>query len=169
MTLTSDQIAAAEAAGCRFLPASPAQASRLAMQRKVFQVNGQPMLATRGGGLYETAATLERLIALGQDMLRPTLPEAAPPAQDAGREDPALEPPRRRATEPAPRRRPRPAPAPRAEAWTAPPDPPAQPEPSPKATTARPGRAPRGGERWVTAGAERRGRAGVHWSTRQQR
>ena len=33
------------------------------MQRKVFEINGQPHLATRDGSFFETAGTLERLIA----------------------------------------------------------------------------------------------------------
>src|SRR3712207_1281184 len=35
------------------------------MQRKVFEIDGQPHLATRDGGFFETAGTLERLIAGG--------------------------------------------------------------------------------------------------------
>ena len=33
------------------------------MQRKVFEIDGQPHLATRDGSFFETAGTLERLIA----------------------------------------------------------------------------------------------------------
>src|SRR3712207_5276455 len=33
------------------------------MQRKVFQIDGQPHLATRDGSFFETAGTLERIIA----------------------------------------------------------------------------------------------------------
>ncbi len=63
MRLSYDQIAAARACGIEFPPASPAQVQRLSMQRKVFEIDGQPHLATRDGSFFETAGTLERLIA----------------------------------------------------------------------------------------------------------
>ena len=63
LRLSYDQIAAARACGIEFPPASPAQVQRLSMQRKVFEIDGQPHLATRDGSFFETAGTLERLIA----------------------------------------------------------------------------------------------------------
>ncbi len=63
MRLSYDQIAAARACGIEFRPASPAQVQRLSMQRKVFEIDGRSHLATRDGGFFETAGTLERLIA----------------------------------------------------------------------------------------------------------
>lgn len=63
MQLSYDKVAAARACGIKFPPASPAQVQRLSMQRKVFEIDGQPHLATRDGSFFETAGTLERLIA----------------------------------------------------------------------------------------------------------
>jgi DNA-binding protein H-NS len=63
LQLSLYQIAAAKACGIAFTPASPDQIQRLSMQRKVFWIDGQPHLASRDGSLFETAATLERLIA----------------------------------------------------------------------------------------------------------
>ncbi len=63
LQLSLDQIAAAKASGLEFPPATPAQVQRLSMQRKIFEIDGQPHLATRDGSLFETAGTLERLIA----------------------------------------------------------------------------------------------------------
>src|SRR5215210_6230275 len=63
LRLLYDKVAAARACGIEFPPASPAQVQRLSMQRKVFEIDGQPHLATRDGSFFETAGTLERLIA----------------------------------------------------------------------------------------------------------
>jgi hypothetical protein len=61
--LTQEQVEAAKACGCVFLPASEAQVARLSMQRRVFRVGGRPFVATRdGGGFHETHATMARLI-----------------------------------------------------------------------------------------------------------
>ena len=60
--LSPDDIAAAEACGVSFIPASAAQVQRLAMQRKVFYQAGTPILATRGDGFFETVGTLQHLI-----------------------------------------------------------------------------------------------------------
>jgi hypothetical protein len=63
LQLSYDKVAAARACGIEFPPATPAQVQRLSMQRKVFEIDGQPHLATRDGGFFETAGTLERPIA----------------------------------------------------------------------------------------------------------
>jgi hypothetical protein len=68
--LSPDDIAAAEACGVSFLPASDAQVQRLAMQRKVFYQAGAPILATRGGGFFETVGTLQQLIEEGRAQQR---------------------------------------------------------------------------------------------------
>jgi hypothetical protein len=68
--LSPEEIAAAEACGVSFLPASDAQVQRLAMQRKVFYRAGAPILATRGDGLFETVGTLQQLIEEGRRQQR---------------------------------------------------------------------------------------------------
>lgn len=70
MHLSPEEIAAAEACGVSFLPASDAQVQRLAMQRKVFYRAGAPILATRGDGLFETVGTLQQLIEEGRQQQR---------------------------------------------------------------------------------------------------
>lgn len=70
MHLSPDDIAAAEACGVSFLPASDAQVQRLAMQRKVFYQAGRPILATRGDGFFETVGTLQQLIDEGRQQQR---------------------------------------------------------------------------------------------------
>lgn len=87
MHLSPEDIAAAEACGVSFLPASHAQVQRFAMQRKVFYRAGAPILATRGDGLFETAGTLQQLIAEGRQQqrdlsqwLQAAEPEALPKA-----------------------------------------------------------------------------------------
>jgi hypothetical protein len=66
MELTPEQVEAARARGCVFLPASPEQVARLSMQRRVFTLDGRPFVATRdSGGFHETHATLARLIEPG--------------------------------------------------------------------------------------------------------
>ena len=63
MDLTQEQVEAAKACGCAFLPATDEQVGRLSMQRRVFRIDGQPFVATRdGGGFFETHATLLPLI-----------------------------------------------------------------------------------------------------------
>ena len=63
LELTPDQLRAARACGCVFLPATDEQVGRLSMQRRVFRIDGRPFVATRdGGGLFETHATLLPLI-----------------------------------------------------------------------------------------------------------
>ncbi len=63
MDLTPEQVEAAKACGCAFLPATDEQVGRLGMQRRVFRIDGRPFVATRdGGGFFETHATLLPLI-----------------------------------------------------------------------------------------------------------
>lgn len=63
MELTREQRAAAEACGCVLVPATEEQVRRLTMQRRVFRLDGAPVLATRDGGYFETHGTLATLIA----------------------------------------------------------------------------------------------------------
>ncbi len=70
LELTSEQIADAEACGVSFPAATPDQVQRYAMQKKVFRIGGELVLATRDGALFETAGTLERLIAEGERQRR---------------------------------------------------------------------------------------------------
>src|SRR3954453_1168298 len=89
MDLTRQQVEAAEACGCTFVPANEAQVARLSMQRRIFTLGGRPFVATRdGGGFHETHATLAHLIETsGQGRLpgaRETVQEAA--AADAATE-----------------------------------------------------------------------------------
>ncbi len=63
MDLTQEQVEAAKACGCAFLPATEAQVALLSMQRRVFRIDGKPFVATRdGGGFFETQGTLSVLI-----------------------------------------------------------------------------------------------------------
>ena len=63
MDLTQEQVQAAEACGCAFLPATEPQVALLSMQRRIFRIDGEPFMATRdGGGFFETQGTLARLI-----------------------------------------------------------------------------------------------------------
>lgn len=148
LDLTSDQIADAEACGFSFPAATHAQVQRYAMQRKVFRIDGKPVLATCDGSLFETAATLERLIAEGERQRRDLAEWEAAVAAPVAEAPAPPTPPR------AIGRKPRPAP-------TAPPPPRAS-------KTAMQRQAPPG-ERWRTAGAERRGRLAQHWSVRGAR
>ena len=166
LQLSSDQIAAAKACGIAFLPASPDQVQRLSMQLKVFRIDGQPYLATRDGGFFETAATLERLIAArleeqqqadlaaweasGAALLQ-EIEVVAPPAPAVlGPRVPVPEVP---AVNPADE-----APAP------------VLPVPPMEVTPLAARRPPRDAHsaRWVMAGAARRGRAAQHWSARRK-
>jgi hypothetical protein len=62
LELSPEQIEAARARGCVFLPATEAQVQRLAMQRRIFRLGGRPHVATRdGGGFLETHATFAAL------------------------------------------------------------------------------------------------------------
>ena len=94
LELTPDQLAAARARGCAFLPATDDQVRRLAVQRRVFRLDGRPFVATRNGGFFETWGTLLALIG----KLRPDAPEqnsgvaTAPSPEDAGPSDPEPSP-----------------------------------------------------------------------------
>ncbi|GAA0592919.1 hypothetical protein GCM10009416_34160 [Craurococcus roseus] len=151
MDLEPAQVADAEACGVSFRTATPAQVQRFSMQRKVFRVCGEAVLATRDGALFETAGTLERLIAEGGRQRRDL--EAWRATRPALRVEAPAPPP------PPPITVQRPA---RASAVV--------PEPR-VARTAEPRRAPSRdvprGERWQTAGAVRRGRLAQHWTSRR--
>ena len=128
MHLSSEEIAAAEACGVSFLPASDAQVQRLAMQRKVFYRAGAPILATRGDGLFETVGTLQQLIEEGRQQQRDLSQwlEAAEPEAATVLEATPGAAPEPEATEAAP---PGPAPLPEpvaAEPAASPPKPPRQ-------------------------------------------
>jgi hypothetical protein len=176
VNLSPEQVAAAEAAGCSFVPAPDHAIHRYTMQRKVFRAAGRAVLATRGGGLFETMATLERLIAQGRELLAARRPPAAEPTAGPVEAEapPVPRSPRLRRTRPLPQP---PAAAVPAEAPAPASQPPvARPERdeaapiasardiqgAPRPRSAQQPRTPR----WLTAGAERRGRASVHWSTR---
>jgi hypothetical protein len=79
LDLTTDQITAAELCGVSFLPATSAQVQRYSMQRKIFRLDGQFVLATRDGSFFETAATLERWIAEGERQQRDLARGRRPP------------------------------------------------------------------------------------------
>lgn len=146
LELTSEQVADAETVGVSFPPATPQQVQRLSMQKKVFRVGGEAVLATRDGALFETAGTLAGHIAEGERQRRDLADwEATAPEPEA--EAPAPPPPRPVA---APTR-------------------PSAPAAPPAIRTAKPRQAPPRGERWRTAGAERRGRLDRHWSLRGAR
>ena len=150
LDLTSDQVADAETVGVSFPAATPQQVQRLSMHLKVFRVGGEPVLATRDGALFETAATLGRLIVEGGRQRRDLAAwQAAVPAPEA--KAPSLPSPLRSAEKPRPK------------------PPVVSPPPMPVAAARLKGRAAPRGERWRTAGAERRGRLAEHWSRRGER
>lgn len=198
LQLSPEEIATAEAVGVTFLPATPAQVQRLAMQRKIFYAAGQPTLATRGDGFYETAGTLQRLLEEGQRQQhdlsawqrsqtpspapaeagvaeraaagRPAAPVEVVTDQEASRARPQTEreaPPKRlrRSRRPAPL-----ASLPAVPAVEAAPEPalPLQAESGEATAAAARSRQAGQRQRWVVAGAERRGRAAKHWSVRQR-
>ncbi len=196
LQLSPEDIAAAEACGVTFQPATPAQVQRLAMQRKVFYAAGQPILATRGDGFYETAGTLQRLIEEGllqqhdlaawqQSEALPTTGAMEPnPQLQAETEPRAVEDVRAEVTvavdheaPPRPTRRRRQRPSMSTDPRLAPPAfvaPLTKPQPVAESVEAEKpvGRAtmrsPQPGQRWLVAGAVRRGRAAQHWSNRQR-
>ncbi|MGG5809641.1 hypothetical protein [Falsiroseomonas sp. CW058] len=84
MELSPDQVRAAEAAGCAFIPATPEQVARLTMQRRIFLIDGQPHLARRhGAGIFETQGTLAPLIAAASAGVVPSMPETLQEAEEA--------------------------------------------------------------------------------------
>ncbi len=86
MQLSNEQADAARALGCRFIAATEAQVRQFSMQRRVFTIEGKPFLAARQDGFYETAGTLQALIA---DVMRR---KAAPPAQEPAADSPVEQP-----------------------------------------------------------------------------
>jgi hypothetical protein len=196
LNLSPEQIAAAHLVGVAFPPATPSQVQRLAMQRKVFRIAGAAVLATRDGTFFETAATLKPLIAEGERQQRdlaaweaaaPVAEPLAPPREPERPTDAALVPAEQKAPDLSPVAAPEPpsslSPAsastkdatfPTAiiplEPLTA-----AAPELArPMSMLAKqvgsvaPVRKAQAGERWLTAGAERRGRLTQHWSRRRR-
>jgi hypothetical protein len=196
LNLSPQQIAAAHLVGVAFPPATPAQVQRLAMQRKVFQIAGMAVLATRDGTFFETAATLAPLIAEGERQQRdlaaweaaaPVAEVPAPPPNPEWLAGTTFAPAEQKAPDLAPVVAPEPAPPPEpalasAEEATPPvtavaaaePQAGAAPEPASivpvaekRTGSAAPMRKVQRGERWLTAGAERRGRLAQHWSRRR--
>jgi len=95
MELSQDQVRAARAAGCDFIPASTEQVARLTMQRRIFTVGGEPFLIRRpGSGIYETQGTLAPLIA-GSPPPPIETPQEAAEADDATAREMAAESPGR--------------------------------------------------------------------------
>lgn len=201
LNLTADDIAAAEAVGCIFQPLPPSQLSRFAMQRKIFYIEDEPVLATRGGGLYETAATLSGLLEFGRERIRAGLiprpaatlvvhetaaadvearsadldpitpPEAE--ADEAAKSEQSVEKRIRRTAQARSIRKLEQAQvvkpldaAEGTEQGSVPPvpEPASAVSPARRSCRTRESREPK----WMTAGADRRGRASVHWSTRQK-
>lgn len=176
MQLDPQQVAAAERAGCRFRPASAAETQRLAMQRRVFFIAGEPYLAVRSDGFCETVGTLEPLIAEGLKTLKEVAPPPLEPMvepEPMARIEPATqpEPTSEAAAEVAPRR-PRAPRKSRLEPAAVPQPVLAEPRPvvaqAIAPATAKPRIREKEQPRWLTAGAERRGRARMHWSARSR-
>jgi hypothetical protein len=175
--LSPEQIAAAHLVGVAFPPATPAQVQRLAMQRKVFRIAGTAVLATRDGTFFETAATLAPLIAEGERQQRDlaaweaaALP--APPLESERPAGPTLAPTGQVVPDLELVIAPEPTPPLKADVASAEEDE----APAPAALVsvaakqtvpAAPMRKAPRGERWLTAGAERRGRLVQHWSRRR--
>jgi hypothetical protein len=84
MELTQQQIEAAQACGCTFIPASEAQVARLSMQRRIFIIGGKPFVAARDDdGFHETHATLARLIEAHETQEQAEAPDAGTMVQEA--------------------------------------------------------------------------------------
>jgi hypothetical protein len=197
LNLSPQQIAAAQLVGVAFPPATSAQVQRLAMQRKVFRIAGTAVLATRDGTFFETAATLAPLIAEGERQQRdlaaweaaaPVVEPPAPPPEPERPADATLAPTGQAAPDLELATAPEPALPLEADMASAEedeaaapaalvalePQAEAVPKPAPVVPVAVnqtvpsiPVRKARCGERWLTAGAERRGRLGQHWSRRR--
>ncbi|MCK8787831.1 hypothetical protein M0638_26095, partial [Roseomonas sp. NAR14] len=217
LQITPDQAAALMAAGFSLRPATEEQVGRLAMQRRIFLLDGTPMLVTRDGAYFETAGTLRDVLSSAPPATgaAPGKAEKDPPApgiEGMGIEEMAIDgmgvdgagmptpdatapasPPTEAAAPDATARlatvatlpadlatSPDDPPPPRAgrrihhqtaatedaaQPFRAPADsPPATAEPPPAARPRRPGRHTGTPPRWLTAGAERRGRLAQHWS-----
>jgi len=85
--ITTEQFRQAQARGCRFVPATESQVHGLAMQRRIFWLDGQAFLAIRPDGFQETAATLQSLL------LRPLPPAPVPARTEAPQPEGPDEPP----------------------------------------------------------------------------
>ena len=193
LMLIPEQVAAAMLVGVSFRPATHAEVQRLAMQRKLFKLDGTAVVATRDGTFLETTATLEQLIEEGErqqrdlaDWQAAALAEALPEIEAASLPQSEPEPPDTAETElPVPE--PAPAKAEIVQLALTPPaaelEAPTEAEealplpvvaasvhsmiPGAQSTTPPTRKHPRQ-DQWVTAGAERRGRAVKHWSTRRK-
>jgi hypothetical protein len=78
MELTPEQIAAARARGCTFLPATEEQVARLTMQRRIFTIDGQPHVAIRQDeAVKETHGAVALLIDGGTSRSEETSQQAA--------------------------------------------------------------------------------------------
>jgi outer membrane biosynthesis protein TonB len=100
LQLTDEQVETARALGCRFIPASEAQVRQFSMQRRVFQIGGQPFLAARADGFYETAGTLMAQVAEAIKQREETAPPA--PVEVEEPEPPGIPEPLAEEAPPAP-------------------------------------------------------------------
>ncbi len=197
LQLSPEDIAAAEACGVTFLPATPAQVQRLSMQRKIFYAGGQPILATRGDGFFETVGTLQRVIEEGllqqrdlaawqQDAMAAVVPKAEPepatqmfaPTETMPFEINAADtmaearPVAEQLMPPKRARRSRRSVA--VTSWPLEEMPEAEQMPLSTLASDKPASViatrsgPQPGQRWRVAGATRRGRAEKHWSQKQR-
>jgi outer membrane biosynthesis protein TonB len=121
LNLTPDDVRAAEAYGCAIVKATADQVARLTMQRRIFWLDGAPVLLQRGTAPFETHGTLAALIA--------RRPAGAPRHTAAGSPPPAPVAPVTQAPPPPPVEPPPPAPA--APVTQAPLPPPVEPPPTP--------------------------------------
>lgn len=85
MHITAEQFLLAQAHGCRFVPATESQVHGLAMQRRIFWLEGQAFLAIRPDGFQETAATLQSLL-LGPPPVSASATDEVLPTQAEGDE-----------------------------------------------------------------------------------
>lgn len=90
MQLTNEQAETARMMGCRFVSATEAQVRQFSMQRRIFTIDGEPFLAARKDGFYETAGTLTALLAEALPRKEAVPPPPAEPAPMA--EPPVGEP-----------------------------------------------------------------------------
>ncbi|SDB23226.1 hypothetical protein [Belnapia rosea] len=78
MELNPQQIAAAKARGCTFLPATEEQVARLTMQRRIFTIDGQPHVAIRQDeAVKETHGAIAMLIEGDTPQFEETTQQAA--------------------------------------------------------------------------------------------